>query len=219
MTEHAVPHHRSLPGKWIAGAAIAVFLIAAIAVASRFLSSPTPVPVPVATLPPRPVEARGKIVPVTWASVSPTIAGRVAAVYVREGSQVEQRQELLRIEGDTQTVSVLAPFKGTVALVTTREGETLLPGQQALIIGDLTRWAVETTDLNEFGAARVKVGQRADLTIESLDLTTQGIVRTVALMGQTNSSGDVTYKSTVDIDLPDPRVRWGMSVLVRFEDS
>ncbi|MCL6649578.1 MAG: efflux RND transporter periplasmic adaptor subunit [Chloroflexi bacterium] len=220
MTNHALPHRRPVPRRLLAlGLAAVVLLLAILALLNRL--QPTPSAPPPLSSPSTPVagEARGRLVPATWANVSPSVPGRVSEILVREGQEIGERQELLRLESEVGTVSLVAPFRGTVAQILPRRGETVLAGQPAVVIGDLSRLVVETTDLNEYGVARIAVGQRATLSFEAIDgLVARGVVRSIALRGQPNASGEITYPTVIDLDRTDPRLRWGMTVQVRFEE-
>ena len=218
MTERALPQRRPFPSRLVGLGVALIALIGVLALVSQLRTGGgTPLPAPLASQP-APIEARGRVVPDTWATVSPSIPGQVTAIFVREGQEVAERQELVRLESECGTVTLVAPFRSTVAQLTAKRGETVLAGQPAVIVGDLSRFVVETTDLNEYGVARIRVGQRAELTFEAIDgLAVRGVIRSIALRGQQNLAGEVTYPTVLDFDLTDPRLRWGMTVRIRFE--
>ncbi|MGZ9226201.1 MAG: efflux RND transporter periplasmic adaptor subunit, partial [Anaerolineales bacterium] len=58
---------------------------------------------------------------------------------------------------ETQFVLV-APFDGTIISVDVAPAETVVPGQVVIMLGDLSRYQIETTDLSERDVTRVRVG-------------------------------------------------------------
>jgi multidrug efflux pump subunit AcrA (membrane-fusion protein) len=218
VTERALPERRPLPTRLIGLGLALLVLIGGLALVSRLRTGGgDPLPAPLASQP-APIEARGRLVPDTWANVSPSMPGQVATIFVREGQEVVERQELVRLESELGTLTLVAPFRSTVAQLTAKRGETVLAGQPVVVVGDLSRLVVETTDLNEYGVARIRIGQRAELTFEAIEgLAGQGVVRSIALRGQPSPAGDVTYPTILEFDVADPRLRWGMTVRIRFE--
>ena len=45
----------------------------------------------------------------------------------------------------------------------------MLPGEVVIVIGDLSRYRIETTDLSERNINKVKMGQRVNVYIEALN--------------------------------------------------
>ncbi len=109
-----------------------------------------------------------------------------------------------------------APFGGTVARLNLKVGEQVLPGQTAVVLADLTGWVVETDDLTENEVTGVSPGQEAVVTFDALpELEFAGTVQSISDLS-TNVSGDVTYTTKVHLQDSDPRLRWGMTALVKF---
>jgi multidrug resistance efflux pump len=110
-----------------------------------------------------------------------------------------------------------APFGGTVVRLDLKQGEQAIPGQQAVVLADLSGWVVETEDLNEMEVTDVQIGQTASLLPEPIpDLELSGTVDSISQIYQ-ELHGDITYKAKINLDETDPRLRWGMTVTVRFE--
>ncbi|MCC7020277.1 MAG: efflux RND transporter periplasmic adaptor subunit [Ardenticatenales bacterium] len=110
-----------------------------------------------------------------------------------------------------------APFDGTVGALLFQPGERVLPGQAVAIIGGLDALRIETTDLRETDVARVAVGQKVDVTFDSLpDVRLAGRVDYLAPMAATGQGG-TSYAAWVALDRPDPRVRWGMTAFVNIQ--
>lgn len=109
-----------------------------------------------------------------------------------------------------------APFAGTVISVDISPYETATPGQVIIVIGDLTKYQVETTDLSERDVPDVKVGQTAMIFIEALGGEFEGKVTDVARVSS-EIGGDVVYKVTIEFDSQPSGLLWGMSADVDID--
>jgi HlyD family secretion protein len=135
-------------------------------------------------------------------------------VAVAEAAVEQARQALVSAEARLDQTRLTAPFDGTVGMVYIREGEEVLPGQEVLVLGDLTTLRVETTDLDEFDVARVQSGLRADLTFDALpDKVLEGRVMRIAPMATPGQSA-TTYRVIIEFEEIDPALRWGMTAFV-----
>lgn len=112
-----------------------------------------------------------------------------------------------------------APFDGTIVSVDIAPAETVLPGQVVIVLGDLSKYQIETTDLSERDVTRVQLGQPASVFIEALNEEFSGEVIDIDRIGST-LGGDVVYKVTIDLDRQPRGVLWGMSadVLINAAD-
>jgi multidrug efflux pump subunit AcrA (membrane-fusion protein) len=133
--------------------------------------------------------------------------------------RVQQAQTAVdQAKSQLDKATLKAPLDGVVTDVTIREGELAQPGQVVITIADLSNLKVQTTDLDEFGAAKVKVGQAAKIRVNAFtDKTLTGKVKEVADQSVLLASGDVSYPVTVLLDTQDPDLRWGMTVKVEFQ--
>lgn len=128
-------------------------------------------------------------------------------------AEIELKQALLALE----RAKLFAPFAGTVTAVNIREGEMVAPGTPVITIADLSELQVETTDLDEWGVARIKVNDQVKITVNAFkDKVLTGKVSAIALQGASLATGDVVYKVTITLDRQDPELRWGMTVEVEF---
>lgn len=113
--------------------------------------------------------------------------------------------------------TLVSPIDGTITSIDIKEGELAAAGQPIFTIADLTNLKVQTTDLDEFGAAKVKVGQAASIRVNAFtDKTLTGKVTEIADQSVLLASGDVSYPVTIVLDGQDPDLRWGMTVKVEF---
>lgn len=116
-----------------------------------------------------------------------------------------------------ERASLTAPFAGSILKVDIKTGETAIPGQPVMILADVSQWYVDTTDLAEKEVVKVAEGQDVRIIPDALaDLTLHGRVESISQIAS-NRAGDVTYTVRIKLDESDPRLRWGMTVEVRFE--
>ena len=112
--------------------------------------------------------------------------------------------------------ALLAPFDGMVVTIDVNTGETVVPGRVVVVLGDLSKYQIETTDLSERDVTRVKVGQSAKISIEALGQTYTGKVVEIALVSST-LGGDVVYTVTIEFDEQPQGLLWGMSADVEIQ--
>ena len=118
---------------------------------------------------------------------------------------------------DSQYVLV-APFDGTIVSVDVAPAETVVPGQVVILLGDLSSYQIETTDLSERDVTRVQVGQPASIFIEALGKDFTGNVIDVDRIS-TTLGGDVVFKVTIELDDQPEGLLWGMSADVQIEST
>jgi len=106
--------------------------------------------------------------------------------------------------------ALTAPFAGTVISVDISPYETVAPGQIVMVLGDLSKYRIETTDLSERNVSKIKVGQTATIFIEALGEEFSGRVVDIA-RSSTELGGDVVYKVTIELDKQPAGLLWGMS--------
>lgn len=133
-------------------------------------------------------------------------------------ADVERAQALLdsaKATLDSQA-ALAAPFSGTVVSVDVTAGETVMPGHVAVLLGNLSKYQIETTDLSERDVTRVKIGQPVKIFIEALNQNFTGKVVEVALISST-LGGDVVYTVTIQLDKQPQGLLWGMSADVEIQ--
>jgi len=108
-----------------------------------------------------------------------------------------------------------APFNGTIVSLDVAAGETVVPGQIVIVLGDLSRYQIETTDLSERDVTQVQVGQAANIFIEALNEEFTGKVIDIDRIGST-LGGDVVYTVQVGFDRQPKGLLWGMSADVEI---
>ncbi len=126
-------------------------------------------------------------------------------------ADIDQAQAALDAANATLAQATLtSPFDGTIASVDTSPAETVVPGQEVVMIGDLTNFQVETTDLSERDAPSVQVGQAATVTVTALGQQFPGKVSDISRISST-VGGDVVYKVTIRFDSQPKGLLWGMT--------
>lgn len=109
-----------------------------------------------------------------------------------------------------QNYFITAPFAGIIGKLDVSIGNSIGSGGTAATIISTNQLA--TISLNEVDVAKVKVGDKVDLTFDAVNgLTLTGTVSSVDLVG-TVTQGVVTYDANITFDTTDPRVLTGMSV-------
>ncbi len=157
-------------------------------------------------------EARAYLAVLTGEPAPSNVVGRSLA-------QLELAQRnLTAARAALEATRLLAPFAGTIALVSAVPGENAVPGAIVVSVIDLSRLHVETTDLSERDVTQVSVGQSVRVHIDALGEEVSGRVSAIA-PGATTLGGDVVYKTIIDLDVQPPGIRAGMSAEVTFEAS
>jgi membrane fusion protein (multidrug efflux system) len=120
---------------------------------------------------------------------------------------------LAAAEASLDDLELLAPFAGTVSELNIRQGEWVTPGVPVILLADLSRLRVETTDLNEIDAARVKVGETVKVTFDALpDVVVQGTIQSIATKASPGSG--VNYTAVIELAEIPEALLWGMTAFV-----
>lgn len=143
------------------------------------------------------------------------VAGEIegtAAANVREAEGV-----LMSARAALSDTIVYAPFDGTLAQIDVIAGQQVREGQRAGIFADLSSWRIVTNSLLETEVANISIGQSVTVVLDAFpDLQLKGEVETIGLVSR-NDSSRVTYPVTIKLLDDDPRIRWGMTAMVSFE--
>ncbi|HKY54876.1 MAG TPA: efflux RND transporter periplasmic adaptor subunit [Anaerolineales bacterium] len=112
--------------------------------------------------------------------------------------------------------TLTAPFDGTIVSIDISPAETVTPGKTVILLGDLSQYQIETTDLNERDVPEVQVGQSVNIFIEALNQEFTGKVVKVSHISST-LGGDVVYPVTIELDEQPQGLLWGMSADVAIQ--
>jgi HlyD family secretion protein len=146
-------------------------------------------------------------------------AGPIAAQIELAQSQVAQaRTALAQAQLYLEQATLIAPshiISSTVTDITVKEGEVVGGGAPLITLADLTEFQVETTDLDEWGAARVTLGQGVEVRVPALDnQVLPGRVVSLAPQATVLPTEDVVYKATIVLERQNSALRWGMTVRI-----
>ncbi|MGE5140256.1 MAG: efflux RND transporter periplasmic adaptor subunit, partial [Rudaea sp.] len=145
---------------------------------------------------------------------------RTEDIAVAESRLKQAQTGLEQAQAALAKARLTAPFEGVITSLSFRPGEIVQAGVPGATLGDLSQLYVETTDMDEFGAARIKPGQLAHISVNAFDdkqLT--GKVARIANQSVTLATGDISYVVDVALDNQDPDLRWGMTVKVEFMEA
>ena len=109
-----------------------------------------------------------------------------------------------------------APFSGTVSEIYMRSDEWVMAGQPVLMLANLDRLQVETTDLSEIDVARIKLGDKADISFDAIpDIIAGGTV--IKIAPKSDEGAGVNYRVLIELDTIPDGLRWGMTAFVDIE--
>ncbi|MEY3150504.1 MAG: hypothetical protein RLY92_731, partial [Chloroflexota bacterium] len=109
-----------------------------------------------------------------------------------------------------------APIAGAVVRMALKVGEFVQPGLPLVTLAQPNEWEVLTDNLTEIEVPQVSVGQAVTIVPDALpDVMLNGKVTEIAQLFE-EKRGDITYTVKVALDDNDPRLLWGMTVLVTF---
>jgi HlyD family secretion protein len=112
-----------------------------------------------------------------------------------------------------------APFDGVVEDINISVNQLVGPTTWAVALADTSQWYADTSDLGELDVVKVSVGQPVSVTVDALPgVTIDGAV-TAITGAPTLQGGDILYKVRVLLKNPDPRLLWGMTVEVTFNQK
>jgi HlyD family secretion protein len=132
-------------------------------------------------------------------------------------AQTALAQAQLRLEQATLILPSNPITSVTVTDIAVKEGEIVGAGDSLITLADLTEFQVETTDLDEWGAARVTLGQGVEVRVPALDnKVLPGRVVSLAPQATVLPTEDVVYKATIALERQSPGLRWGMGVRLEW---
>lgn len=137
------------------------------------------------------------------------------AVELAQARLKNAQAQLAKARAALEQASLKAPFDGTITALKASPGETVLAGSVVAVLGNLSQFVVETSDLSERDVAQVEVGKRAKVWIDALGEEVDGQV--IAISPQADLlGGDVVYTVVIALDEQLPGLRWGMSAEVEI---
>jgi len=114
-------------------------------------------------------------------------------------------------------LDLVATIPGTITQMDLIVGQRVSPSETVAQIADFSKWYVETDNLTEIDVVDVAVGQNATVTPDAApDLVLSGVVEKISDNFE-EKRGDITYTARILLNEVDPRLRWGMTTVVKFE--
>ncbi len=141
-----------------------------------------------------------------------------ADIQIAQANVESAQANLASAQADLSKTQMAAPYDGVIGSVSVSPGEYVQAGASNIVIGDTSRWQVETDDLTEL--ARVKVRNGADVTIRVDALPGETFTGQVVRITPKSEekSGDVTYTVLIDITQGDTSaLEWGMTAYVDIQ--
>jgi len=163
-------------------------------------------------------EAEAALATVRAGATDEEIAIAEAGVNEAEAGLTSAKAALAIAQKALEDYELKAPFAGSVARISTDEGEYVSPGVPVVSLSDTTTWYVETDDLTEIDVMQVAAGQPVRVTIDAIpDREFNGVVTDVAPRSEIKR-GDVTYTVTITLtDVEDAALRWGLTAFVDID--
>ena len=126
---------------------------------------------------------------------------------------LNQAEDSLKTAKETlANYTITAPFDGVIAKVPVKLSDKI--GSGSTIATIITKSMKVTISLNEVDAAKIAVGNKAELTFDAIDgLTMEGTVYGIDVVG-TVSNGVVSYGVNISFDSTDSRIKAGMTTSV-----
>jgi multidrug efflux pump subunit AcrA (membrane-fusion protein) len=159
----------------------------------------------------------------TWNDIQQEYANRQNGpdpdeLALAEAQLAAAEAQLAAAKDMVSTLELKAPFDGTIVEIYQAEGEVASPGQPVFLLADFSEWFVETTDLTEIEVVKLTENEKASIIPDSLgDISLTATIQSISQVYK-ERSGDIVYKVRLLLSDPDPRLRWGMTVEVRFSE-
>jgi len=150
------------------------------------------------------------------AEVAYLLAGPTSEeIAVAEAEVKEAEGGLAIAQAGLRQAELLAPFSGTVIELFVREGESVSANQPVVVLADLSRSHVESTNLDELDVTKIEIGDPAEVTFDALPgQRLSGWVSYIGLRGTATEEGTL-YKVIIQLHEQMPEIRWG--ILARVE--
>jgi multidrug resistance efflux pump len=145
-----------------------------------------------------------------------SIAAAEARIATAAGRGASAQANITAAQAALDNLELTANFAGTLVKLDLLAGEQVSPGMPVATLVDFSEWYVETDNLTEIEVVEVSAGQAVTIVPDALPA--------VELTGHVDSiddlfeekRGDITYTAHILVDEIDPRLRWGMTVVVTF---
>ncbi len=135
-----------------------------------------------------------------------------------EGRMASAEANIKAAQASLDNLELTATFDGVIVSLDLLVGEQVVPGAPVAVLADFSQWYVETDNLTEIEVVDVVDGQRVTIVPDALpEVVLSGIVERINDVFE-EKRGDITYTTRILLNDIDPRLRWGMTVVVTFEE-
>lgn len=146
------------------------------------------------------------------------IAAAEARLETAEQRILTAQTNIAAAQSNLDNLDLRATIDGTIVELNLIMGENVAPGAPVVHIADFSQWYVETDNLTEIDVVDVLVGQTVTIVPDALtEITLTSVVDDIGDIFE-EKRGDVTYTTSILLEELDPRLRWGMTVVVTFEE-
>jgi len=123
---------------------------------------------------------------------------------------------LAAAKANLDNLEMKATIDGTVVKNDLVVGQNVAAGVPAMTLADFSELFAETDDLTEIEVVDVAIGQEVTVVADALpDLKLKGVVEKINQIS-VEKRGDITYTVRVKLMETDPRLLWGMTVVITF---
>ena len=123
---------------------------------------------------------------------------------------------LAAAKANLDNLEMKATIDGTVVKNDLVVGQNVAAGVPAMTLADFSELFAETDDLTEIEVVDVAIGQEVTVVADALpDLKLKGVVEKINQISE-EKRGDITYTVRVKLMETDPRLLWGMTVVITF---
>jgi HlyD family secretion protein len=135
-----------------------------------------------------------------------------------EAREAAAEKALIAAEKAITDLDLVATIDSIVVDLNLTPGEQISPGRPVVTLADFSQWYVETDDLTEIEVVDIKIEQTVSIVPDALpEITLTGSVESIGDKFE-EKRGDITYTTRILVEEVDPRLRWGMTVLVTFAE-
>lgn len=117
---------------------------------------------------------------------------------------------------ETAREGIKADFNGVITQVDVVAGQTAAQGMQMFVLQSTDDLKV-SVNVNRYDLARIKVGQKAEITINGV--TYEGTVAKINGMAQANAQGAATVTADIHINVPDEAIYLGIEAKVKIQSD
>jgi multidrug resistance efflux pump len=127
------------------------------------------------------------------------------------------RAQLAAAQKKLVELELKAPFDGTIVSLEIKAGQSVNQTIPAILLADLEKWQVETTDLLESDLRYIQIDMPARISLDAFpDNEFEGRVKSIDLFGE-ESRGAASYAVLFDFDPGEVAVRWRMTAFIDIQ--